>query len=227
MHISADALLFDSDETLVSSLRSVVRAWTGWAAAYGMTLEDVARVEVHGRPAAAIVADLLPADRVAEAVARLEEAEVADALAGGVEPVPGAPELLAALPPDRWAVVTSGTRRVAEARLRGVGIHPRHLVTVDDITHHKPHPEPFLLAAERLGVAPSRCVAVEDAPAGLASARAAGMRTIALTRTHRADELDADVTLADLTSVSVRVTPAGLEITVGTPARNAARPTGA
>ncbi|MEV6552124.1 HAD-IA family hydrolase [Streptomyces sp. NPDC051597] len=225
MHLSADALLFDSDETLVSSMRSVVRAWTGWAASYGMTLQDVARVEVHGRPAAAIVAELLPADQVARAVARLEDAEVADALAGGVEPVPGAPGLLAQLPPDRWAVVTSGTRRVAEARLGGVGIHPRHLVTVDDITHHKPHPEPFLLAAERLGVDPARCVVVEDAPAGLASGRAAGMTTIALTRTHPAHELDADLTIEDLTSVSVRATPTGLEITVGRPARTDADPT--
>ncbi|WP_331723612.1 MULTISPECIES: HAD-IA family hydrolase [unclassified Streptomyces] len=215
MQFSADAILFDSDETLVSSMRSVVRAWTGWAAAYGMTLEDVARVEVHGRPAAAIVAELLPAAQVAEAVARLEDAEVADAVAGGVVAVPGAPELLAALPPDRWAVVTSGTRRVAEARLAQVGIRPAHLVTVDDITHHKPHPEPFLLAAERLGVAPARCVVVEDAPAGLTSGRAAGMKTIALTRTHQAHELDADATVADLTAVSVRVTATGLEITVG------------
>ncbi|MFD9486200.1 HAD-IA family hydrolase [Streptomyces sp. NPDC059991] len=215
MHFSADAILFDSDETLVSSMRSVVRAWTGWAAAYGMTLEDVARVEVHGRPAAAIVAELLPAAQVAEAVARLEDAEVADAVGGGVVAVPGAPELLAALPPDRWAVVTSGTRRVAEARLAHVGIHPAHLVTVDDITHHKPHPEPFLLAAERLGVAPARCVVVEDAPAGLTSGRAAGMKTVALTRTHQAHELDADATVADLTAISVRVTATGLEITVG------------
>lgn len=215
MRLSADAILFDSDETLVSSMRSVVRAWTGWAAAYGMTLEDVARVEVHGRPAAAIVAELLPAAQVAEAVARLEDAEVADAVAGGVVAVPGAPELLAVLPLDRWAVVTSGTRRVAEARLAQVGIRPAHLVTVDDITHHKPHPEPFLLAAERLGVAPARCVVVEDAPAGLTSGRAAGMKTVALTRTHQAHELDADATVADLTSVSVRVTATGLEITVG------------
>ncbi|WP_329404915.1 HAD-IA family hydrolase [Streptomyces melanogenes] len=215
MHFTADAILFDSDETLVSSMRSVVRAWTGWAEAYGMTLEDVARVEVHGRPAAAIVAELLPAAQVAEAVARLEDAEVADAVGGGVVPVPGAPELLAALPLDRWAVVTSGTRHVAEARLAQVGIRPAHLITVDDITHHKPHPEPFLLAAERLGVAPARCLVVEDAPAGLTSARAAGMKTLALTRTHKPHELDADATATDLTAVSVRVTATGLEISVG------------
>ncbi|MFD9795984.1 HAD-IA family hydrolase [Streptomyces sp. NPDC059070] len=215
MKISADALLFDSDETLVSTLRSVVRTWTRWAADYGLTLEDLKRVEVHGRPAAAIVADLLPPELVADAVARLEDAEVADAMSGGVLPVPGAAELLAALPPDRWAVVTSGTRRVAEARLAQVGIAPRCLITVGDITRHKPHPEPFLLAAERLGVDPSRCVVFEDAPAGLTAGRAAGMTTVALTTTHPAADLDADVVVADLTAVSVRTTEGGLEVVAG------------
>ncbi|MGP9017582.1 HAD-IA family hydrolase [Streptomyces sp. BR1] len=215
MMFSADALLFDSDETLVSTMRSVVRCWTQWAADYGMTLQDVTRVEVHGRPAAAIVADLLPAEQVAEAVARLENAEVADAIAGGVVLVPGASDLLARLPADRWAVVTSGTRRVAEARLSQVGIRPECLVTVEDITHHKPHPEPFLLAAERLGVDPSRCVVFEDAPAGLTAAQAAGMRTVALTTTHRADALDADAVVSDFNAVSVRTTATGLEVAVG------------
>ncbi|PKV84244.1 HAD-IA family hydrolase [Streptomyces sp. TLI_146] len=214
MRISAEALLFDSDETLVSTLRSVVRCWTQWAADYGMTLEDVKKVEVHGRPAAAIVADLLPAEQVAEAVARLENAEVADAKAGGVTLVTGASEFLAALPPTRWAVVTSGTRRVAEARLSQVGIQPQCLVTVEDVTHHKPHPEPFLLAAERLGVDPSLCVVFEDAPAGLTSARAAGMRTVALTTTHAVGALDADAVVADFNDISAHVSNRGVELVI-------------
>ncbi|WP_058043200.1 HAD-IA family hydrolase [Streptomyces roseifaciens] len=218
MRFSASALLFDSDETLVSSLQSVKRVWSSWVESYGMTLEEaMARVEVHGRPAAEIAAALLPAGQVAEGLRRLADAEVADALAGGVVPVPGAVALLASLPQDRWAVVTSSSRRVAETRLGQVGIHPKFLITSDDdLTHYKPHPEPFLLAAERLGVDPSRCIVVEDAPAGLAAGRAAGMATIALTTTHRPDELDADATVADLTAVSARVDEAGeLEIVVG------------
>ncbi|MCF3106166.1 HAD-IA family hydrolase [Streptomyces roseoverticillatus] len=218
MRCTADALLFDSDETLVSSLRSVKRVWSEWVESYGMTLEEaMARVEVHGRPAVEIAAALLPADQVAEGLRRLVDAEVADALAGGVVPVPGAVALLASLPQDRWAVVTSSSRRVAETRLNQVGIHPKFLITSDDdITHYKPHPEPFLLAAERLGFDPARCVVVEDAPAGLTAGRAAGMATVALTTTHRPDELDADATVADLTALSARVTGTGeLEITVG------------
>ncbi|MFF7727023.1 HAD-IA family hydrolase [Streptomyces sp. NPDC008001] len=218
MQFSASALLFDSDETLVSSLRSVKRVWSAWAESYGMTLEEaMARVEVHGRPAAEIVAALLPAGQAAEGLRRLVDAEVADALAGGVEPVPGALALLASLPQDRWAVVTSSSRRVAETRLAQAGIEPKFLITSDDdLTHYKPHPEPFLLAAERLGFDPARCVVVEDAPAGLTAGRAAGMATIALTTTHRPEELRADAVVADLTAVSARVTGTGeLEIVAG------------
>ncbi|MCC3773795.1 HAD-IA family hydrolase [Streptomyces sp. UNOB3_S3] len=217
MRFSANAILFDSDETLVSSQRSVLRVWRQWAESYGMTLEEaMSRVEVHGRPAAAIIADLLPEEQVKGGVQRLVDAEVADAAAGGVEAVGGAVNLLVSLPQDRWAVVTSSSRRVVEARLAPVGIRPKFLVTSDDVTHHKPHPEPFLLAAERLGVNPADCVVVEDSPAGLASARAAGMATIALTTTHKAHQLEADATVPDFTGVSVQVTETGaLEITVG------------
>ncbi|MGW0700782.1 HAD family hydrolase [Streptomyces sp. NPDC002867] len=214
MEIHAEALLFDNDGTLVSSLESVDRCWTKWAHEYGITAEDFARVELHGRPAAEIAADLLPADAVPEAVARIETLEVED-VAGSVVALPGTLALLAQLPPERWAVVTSATRRLAEARLDEVGITPKTTVAADDITRGKPDPEPYLLAARRLGANPARCVVFEDAPAGLASGRAAGMRTVALTTTHRADELVADVIVTDLSAVSVQVTAAGVTIRTG------------
>ncbi|MFF8846017.1 HAD family hydrolase [Streptomyces sp. NPDC015127] len=214
MEIHAEALLFDNDGTLVSSLESVDRCWTKWAHEYGITAEDFARVELHGRPAAEIAADLLPAGLVPEAVARIEALEVED-VAGSVVALPGTLALLAQLPPERWAVVTSATRRLAEARLDEVGIRPKTTVAADDITRGKPDPEPYLLAARQLGADPARCVVFEDAPAGLASGRAAGMRTVALTTTHRADELDADVVVTDLSAVSVQVTADGVTITAG------------
>ncbi|MBT2367551.1 HAD family hydrolase [Streptomyces sp. ISL-10] len=214
MEIHAEALLFDNDGTLVSSLESVDRCWAKWAREYGITREDFARVELHGRPAAEIAADLLPADVVPEAVARIETLEVED-VAGSVVALPGTQALLAQLPPERWAVVTSATRRLAEARLEEVGIRPKTTVAADDITRGKPDPEPYLLAARLLGVDPARCVVFEDAPAGLASARAAGMRTVALTTTHRPGELDADVVVSDLADVSVQVTAYGLTVTAG------------
>ncbi|MEU6574698.1 HAD family hydrolase [Streptomyces sp. NPDC046805] len=214
MKIHAQALLFDNDGTLVSSLESVERCWTRWAGEYDVTAEDFGRVELHGRTAAEIVADLLPAGLVPEAVARVEELEVKDVPNGGVRPLPGTRDFLDSLPAEAWAVVTSATRRLAEARLGAVGIRPKTLVAADDVTHGKPDPEPYLLAARQLGVEPARCVVFEDAPAGLRAGRAAGMTTVALATTHQAHELDADLVVADLSALSALVTDAGVEISV-------------
>lgn len=211
MTIHAQALLFDNDGTLVSSLESVQRCWTRWAVEYGLTAEDFGRVELHGRPAAEIAADLLPADVVPEAVARIEKLEVEDVADGGVQLLPGTKDFLDALPADRWAVVTSATRRLAEARLDAVGILPKTLIAADDITRGKPDPEPYLLAARELGVDPAHCVVFEDAPAGLAAGRAAGMTTVALATTHQAHELDADLVVKDLSAL---VTTGGVEISL-------------
>ncbi|MGA5842892.1 HAD family hydrolase [Streptomyces pseudogriseolus] len=214
MTIHAHALLFDNDGTLVSSLESVNRCWTRWAVEYGLTAEDFARVELHGRPAAEIAADLLPAHVVPQAVARIEDLEVEDVAGGGVRLLAGTEEFLAGLPAERWAVVTSATRRLAEARLAAVGILPKTLIAADDITRGKPDPEPYLLAARTLGVDPADCVVFEDAPAGLQAGRAAGMTTVALATTHRAEELTADLVVKDLSALSALVTEAGIEISV-------------
>lgn len=212
MKITADALLFDNDGTLISSLESVYRCWSRWAREYGVTEEDFARVPLHGRPAAEIVADLLPADVVPAAVARIEQLEVEDA--GGVVPLPGTLALLESLPAERWAVVTSATRRLAEARLGRAGIRPKNVIAADDISRGKPDPEPFLLAARRLGADPARCVVFEDAPVGLEAGRAAGMVTVALATTHRAEELSADVVVPDLSAVSAQAMDGSVEITI-------------
>jgi sugar-phosphatase len=210
--IHARALLFDNDGTLVSSLESVDRCWTRWAREYGLTAEDFARIELHGRTAAEIAADLLPAGTVPEAVARIEELEVADVPNGGVRALPGTKEFLSVLPEGRWAVVTSATRRLALARLGVIGVLPRVLVSADDVTRGKPDPEPYLRAARTLGVDPADCVVFEDAPAGLRAGRAAGMRTVALATTHRREELEADLVVDDLSALSALVTDDGVEI---------------
>ncbi|MFI7139975.1 HAD-IA family hydrolase [Streptomyces massasporeus] len=212
MTIHAQALLFDNDGTLVSSLASVDRCWTRWAGEYGITAEQFARVELHGRPAAEIAADLLPAELVPQAVARIEDLEVDDVPNDGVHLLPGTRAFLDVLPAERWAVVTSATRRLAEARLDAVGILPKTLVAADDITRGKPDPEPYLLAAGALGVDPEHCVVFEDAPAGLAAGRAAGMTTVALTTTHQAHELHADLIVENLSALSALVTEQGVEI---------------
>jgi sugar-phosphatase len=101
--------------------------------------------------------------------------------------------------------VTSGSNAIAEPRLAVLPVRPPVVVTADDVRHGKPDPEPYLLAARRLGITdPSRCVVLEDAPAGLAAASAAGMRSIAVVTTHRREDLEATVVVSDLGWVHVR-----------------------
>ncbi len=171
-------------------------------------------MELHGRPAVEMAADLPPARLVPEAVARVEQLEVEDVPDAGVRLLPGTRTFLDSLPADRWAVVTSATRRLAEARLDAVGILPETFAAADDITRGKPDPEPHLLAARRLGVDPARCVVFEDAPAGLQAGRAAGMTTVALATTHQAAELRADLVVGDLSALSALATGEGVEISV-------------
>lgn len=194
------AVLFDMDGTLIDSTPSVERCWARWAEAEGVPLERL--LGRHGVPARAIAAALVPAERVPAAVRRIEALEVADT--DGITPLPGAAAALAALPAGRAAIATSCTRPLAAARVAASGIAaPSVLVTADDVTHGKPDPEPFRLAAERLGVDPARCLVVEDAPAGLAGARAAGCATLAVTTTTPPEGLDADVVVRDLAAVRI------------------------
>src|SRR5258705_10069593 len=106
----------------------------------------------------------------------------------GVVAIPGARELLDQLPDDRWTIVTSATRLLAEVRLRAAGLRiPDKIVTANDIQHGKPHPEPYLKAAAALGFPAKDCLVVEDVPAGIQAGLSAGSRVIALTTTYGAD----------------------------------------
>ena len=104
--------------------------------------------------------------------------------------MPGALELIRSIPDGRWGVVTSGSRLLARNRLRYCGLPvPKMLVTSDDVTHGKPDPEPYLKGAKQLGFAPADCLVIEDAPAGIESARAGGMKVIGMTSTYIAEKL--------------------------------------
>jgi sugar-phosphatase len=192
------AVVFDMDGTLIDSTTVVVRSWLRWAQEHGV---DPRRLEgFHGVPAAAIVAELLPRHRHDDAVARITEIELADT--DGIDVLPGAAEALAALAPDHSAIATSCTAPLAAARIAASGlVAPRVLVTADDVERGKPHPDPFLLAAQRLGVDPADCLVVEDAPGGLQAARAAGCATLAVTTTTEREALVADAVVTDLSQV--------------------------
>jgi len=194
-----DAIVFDCDGVLVDSDAAVIAAWSAWAVAYGF--DPAAVIEVcHGQPARATVAAFLPADDVAAGVARIDRLELD--LAGDAGGLPGARDLLASLPDGRWGIVTSGIRVLATARLAASGIEPPGvLVTADDVVHGKPHPEGYALAIRRLGADAARSVVFEDAPTGIAAARAAGVGTV-IGVGPRAAASDVDAVVGDLRAVT-------------------------
>jgi sugar-phosphatase len=208
---TVDAVLFDLDGTLVDSTASVQRNWRKIATMLGRDGEDLAGQlqGIPGRQVLRMIEPGLSEQRIRELDQVLIDGEVADT--SDVVAAKGAIGLLSALPDDRWAIVTSGPRRLARARLHAAGLPvPRVLITADDVVTGKPDPEPFRLAAARIGHPPERCLAVEDAPAGIASARAAGCRTLGVLTTY--PSLDAD-TVPDLTALTIDVVDGGLAIT--------------
>jgi len=204
------AVIFDMDGTLLDSSRPMVRAWTTWAIEYSVTAEQLAGFD--GVPSGDVVALTVAPERVSEAAARIVELEVADT--ADIVPMPGAVEAMAALAGAPTAIATSCTRPLAEARLAAAGITaPAVFVTADQVARGKPAPDPFLLAAERLGADPARCLVVEDAPKGIEAARAAGCPCLALATTVPADQLGgAGEIVADLSHVRFEVTAAGIRL---------------
>jgi len=198
--LPADAVLFDCDGVLVDSDASVVAAWSRWSRDLGLDPAEVVP-QVHGRRAADTVEALVTGPERAAARERIDRYEL-DA-AAEVTAVPGAVSLTAALATGRWAVVTSGTRALATARLAAAGVvAPAVVVTADDVSAGKPAPDGYRLAAERLGVDIARCVVVEDAASGVAAARAAGVAAVVGVG-ERALATDADVVVRDLRDVAV------------------------
>jgi sugar-phosphatase len=212
--ISCSAILFDLDGVLVDSRRCIELVWRTWAKGHGLDPGPIIRV-AHGRRTSETLREVAPRLDVAAEVAvldRLEESETR-----GVQMVPGAGDLLAAIPRTRWAVVTSGSPAVARMRLQlGRLPEPPVLITAADVRQGKPHPEGYLRAAESLGLAPTGCVVVEDAPAGIAAGRAAGMRVLAVRGTYTDDRLaEAEAILPALAAVRLRhVNDTGLELAI-------------
>jgi mannitol-1-/sugar-/sorbitol-6-phosphatase len=181
------AVLFDMDGVLVDSTPAVARVWEWWARKHGFDAQAVVRL-AHGRPNSETMHELLPgADHLAE-TRQVEQRELEDT--ADIVALPGAAELLRTLPEDRWAVVTSATRELAEVRLRLAGLPlPKNLLTASDLQRGKPHPEPYLKGAALLRVPASECLVVEDSPSGVRSGKAAGAGVLAVCTTMAANEL--------------------------------------
>ncbi|PYX50986.1 MAG: HAD family hydrolase [Acidobacteria bacterium] len=174
--IHCAALLFDLDGVLINSTPAVARVWSGWAIEHGFDPEEVV-ARAHGRPSLTTIRDYLPSANHELENREVERREIEDL--EGVIPLPGALDLLDSLPPDRWTIVTSCTRALAEVRIRAARLPlPKRMITSNDITHGKPNPEPYLKGAALLGFPAPECIVVEDVPAGVRAGKAAGARVI-------------------------------------------------
>jgi len=207
----AKAILFDMDGVLMDSTPSVERVWRTWAAKHGLDPDRIAPL-AHGRRSIETIRAVAPKLNAAKENVIVEQMEIDDK--EGVTALPGAAELLAHLPSDRFAIVTSATCPLAIARLGYAGIPvPRHMISADDVTHGKPSPEPFLKGAALLGFAPEDYLVFEDSPAGIASARSAGMKAIALQTTYPTDQLQAaDAIIGSLADVKATLRDEGITL---------------
>lgn len=185
--IECDAILFDLDGVLIDSEACIERNWRAWARRYGLDWAEIKQL-AHGRRTEETIRLVAPQLDAVEEARQFEAAEAGDTQ--GVRRIEAAAGLLESLPAEAWAIATSGTRAVATARLIHTGLPiPSVLVTAEDVTRGKPDPEPYLAAARGLGVTAEHCVVIEDAPAGIAAAYAAGMQAVAIASTHAPEDL--------------------------------------
>jgi sugar-phosphatase len=212
---SCSGILFDLDGVLVDSTRAVDREWREWARRKGVDGDAVMAI-AHGVRALEVIQRVAPHLDAEAEVLELESREADHQ--EGVCVMPGAVALVHSIPEGRWGVVTSGTRLLASARLRFCGLPvPKVLVTADEVAHGKPHPEPYLKGAERLGFPAADCLVVEDAPAGIESARAGGTKVVGITSTYAVGALLlADAVVGKLEQIRVTSNGAGkLGVEVG------------
>ena len=215
-----EAVIFDLDGTLIDSTPAVLRSWATWAEEYGLPPMD--SVRHHGVPSAAVVRAVIPEDLHEAAMRRISELEIADL--HDIVVLPGAVEALSSIARAKNAIATSCTLPLAKARIAAAHlVPPSVLVTADDVTHGKPHPEPFLKAARRLGVDPGRCLVVEDAPKGIEAAQAAGCFTLAVVTTTPRELLDADAVVADLSEIRFEANHEGVRVRLVEEAAGAVR----
>lgn len=202
------AIIFDLDGVLIDSRALVERHWRRWAEEHGIPFEDIESI-YHGRPSVEIIREVAPHLDAESAARRKRDRDAADT--DGVSVFDGAAALLESLPADRWTIATSGTRKTATARLAHADLpEPDTLVTADDVDEGKPAPNPYLLAARRLGVAPEQSLVLEDAPVGVTGAQRAGAPVIGVAATSSADALsEADAVIQGLTDLEVEPTGDG------------------
>jgi mannitol-1-/sugar-/sorbitol-6-phosphatase len=204
-------ILFDMDGVLVSSIGSVVRCWRRWAKMYDIPNADTYEVP-HGMRAIDIVKSLRPDIDPEEGLKAIEDMEIEDT--ADLIVLPGVKKLLESLPVERWAIVTSATKRLMLGRLKVAGLPvPERIISGDMVERGKPDPEPYRRGAALLGCRAEECIVVEDAPSGVGAGKAAGCRVLGVLGTHSAEELrEANWIVASLEGLKVTVDAGGLEL---------------
>jgi len=212
--VATKGLLFDMDGVLISSIGSVERCWKRWCKIYGVPNAESFEVQ-HGVRAVDIMRGLKlgwSEAQITEGLRVIEDMEIEDT--SDLKVLPGAKALLAQLPPERWAIVTSATGRLMLGRLAAAGLPvPSRLISGDMVERGKPDPEPYRRGAELLGLKPADCVVVEDAPSGVGAGVAAGCRVFGVLGTHTVSDLHEATWIAkSLEAIVVSVLPDGLEL---------------
>lgn len=212
--VTTKGILFDMDGVLISSIGSVERCWKRWCELYRVPNAESFQVP-HGVRAVDVMRlvkpEFSPAE-VAEGLRVIEEMEIADT--AGLTVLPGAKTLLSKLPPERWAIVTSATRRLLLGRLAAAGLPvPERLIAGDMVARGKPDPEPYRRGADLLELEPAECIVVEDAPSGVGAGLAAGCRVLGVLGTHTASDLAAATwVVGSLEGVEVSIRPDGMQL---------------
>lgn len=216
--LTCQAVLFDLDGVLVDSTPCVTRIWTQWALQHGLDPDWIVHT-AHGQKAIETVRRVAPQLDAEREFRIIEEMELDDT--DGLRLLPGAKELLGALPPNRYTIVTSGTRRLATKRLQTVGLPvPANMISADEVINGKPNPEPYLAGAAAIKFPVSECLVFEDAPSGIRSARAAGAHVVAVATTYKPEELtEAGLIIPSLASVRVLSTDEHDRLQLGIPSQ--------
>ena len=209
--VETKGILFDMDGVLVSSIGSVVRCWRRWAKMYEIPDADTYEVP-HGMRAIDIVKSLRPDIDPEEGLRVIEDMEIEDT--ADLIVLPGVKKLLESLPVERWAIVTSATKRLMLGRLKVAGLPvPERIISGDMVERGKPDPEPYRRGAALLGFRADECIVVEDAPSGGGAGKAAGCRVLGVLGTHSAEELrETDWIVESLEEMMVTVGSDGLEL---------------
>ncbi|QSH40695.1 HAD-IA family hydrolase [Lentisphaerota bacterium ZTH] len=200
--ITCKGMIFDVDATLVDTTNIINYVWKVWSKSKNRNFSEV-YPHIHGRKINETLRCVCPSFEN-----KKEEMKLTQKFAHemkSAKSISGAHRFVQHISDIDWAIVTSGPRKIASTSLSAAGFNiPCVTICAEDVNNGKPHPEPFLKAVNKLGLLAHECVAFEDSPSGIASAKAAGCLTIALKTSHSCNDLQAaDLVINDFNDIKV------------------------